>query len=130
MIVLLCLPVITAQAQFDLDVGAGKEGEITSAPLCTQLINRSKQEIMGTISTAPQALNSGDVAPMRENFKLSPDEKKDVCTTGPFLAGRKINLILRTIIPLFECETALTGPIYLDVVTTDSGFRTLSATCH
>ena len=119
-----------AYAQFDVFSNEGKDGEITPAPICTQLINRSEQEIMGTIAMSPQALESGDIAPIRDNFKLSPKEEINVCSTGPFLAGRKVNLVLRTLIPPFECETTLNSPIYLDVITTKTGFRTLSATCH
>lgn len=107
---------------------AQRDMEVTSSPLCTFLINRSDQTIMGTIMTMPQTLDSGDSVRHRENFKLVAGARQQFCTTGPFFEGRRVELIIRTLIPLFDCKTKLDRDIYLDAKQED-GFKKLSATC-
>ena len=107
----------------------GKEGEILDTPICSKLINRSDQAIMGTLLTAAQTLESGDSVRHRDNFKLEAGAEKDFCVAGPFYEGRRVEIILRTVIPLFTCRTKLDSPIYLDVMEDENGIRKLSATC-
>ena len=107
----------------------GKEGEILDTPICSKLINRSDQAIMGTLLTAAQTLESGDSVRHRDNFKLAAGAEKDFCVAGPFYEGRRVEIILRTVIPLFTCRTKLDSPIYLDVMEDENGIRKLSATC-
>ncbi len=109
----------------------GREGEILSRPICGVLVNKSEQTIMGTVSTAPQTINSGDSVRHRDNFRLEAGERKEICARGPFYEGRRLEIVLRTIIPLFDCKTRLDrGDIALDVTVKESGFRTLTATCY
>lgn len=107
----------------------GKEGEITRQPICSVLINRSDQTIIGTLSTAPQTVASGDSIRHRDNFRLEAGERKEFCTTGPFYQGRRLEIVLRTLIPLFDCKTKIDHDIYLDVKEEAGGFRKLYATC-
>lgn len=105
-------------------------GEITARPMCGKLVNRSEQTIMGTIATKSQRLPSGDMAAHRENFKLLSGEERELCTTGPFFEGRRLELTLRTLIPLFSCYTKIDRSIYLDAKPDETGFKKLSATCY
>ena len=82
-------------------------GEITPQPMCGKLVNRSDQTIMGTIATKSQRLASGDMVAHQENFKLLSGEERELCTTGPFFEGRRLELTLRTLIPLFSCPLKL-----------------------
>lgn len=107
----------------------GKEGEILDTPICSKLINRSDQAIMGTLLTAAQMLESGDSVRHRDNFKLESGAEKDFCVAGPFYEGRRVEIVLRTVIPLFNCRTKVDSPIYLDVIEDANGIRKLSATC-
>lgn len=128
-IVLLVTLCDTYAAQAQINVQEGKEGEVVANPICGMLTNRSDQTIMGTISTASQKIATGDDVKHRSNFRLSAGEKKEFCTTGPFYEGRRLELVLRTIIPLFSCKTKLGQEIFLDVQSQEGGFRKLSATC-
>lgn len=122
---------VTAFAQPTMpSVTEGMAGEIISEPICTDLINRSDQLIMGTILTAPQTLESGDSVRHRRNFKLEAGTKEQICAAGPFYEGRRIELVIRTLIPLFTCRTTLTQEIYLDATPGEGGMKKLSATCH
>ncbi len=113
----------------DLNLNAGKEGEIATSPLCSALINRSDQTILGTLSTATQTIETGETVKHQNNFRLAAGEKMEFCSTGPFYEGRRLAIVLRTLIPLFECKTMIDEPVYLDAVEQPGGFRKLSATC-
>ena len=104
-------------------------GEIRSKPICTAMINRSDQTIMGTISTMPQRLADGAMAAHKDNFTLKSGERREFCASGPFFQGQRLSLTLRTIIPLFSCYTKIDREIFLDAKEED-GFKKLSATCY
>ncbi len=127
LLILLLLLSIPAYAQ--TVAGEGKEGEITAAPICTDLTNRSAQTIIGTITTASQTIDTGDVVKHRSNFRLDAGAKQKICAAGPFFEGRRVALVLRTVIPLFECKTTLEREIFLDATPQDDGTTKLSATC-
>lgn len=105
-------------------------GEITSKPICGKLENRSDQTILGSISTAPQRVSMGDFVSHTENFKLEAGEKWDICTRGPFYPGQKLELTIRTLIPLFSCKTKIDQTVYLHAKPEQGGFTKLSATCR
>ena len=109
--------------------GAEAEGEIIREPICSALINRSDQTIIGTLSTASQKVQTGDVVKHRSNFRLAAGEKMEFCSSGPFYEGRRLEDVLRTLIPLFDCKTKIDEPVYLDAIEGTGGFRKLSATC-
>lgn len=86
---------------------------------------------MGTITTAPQRLASGDNVRHKDNFTLKAGERQEICASGPFYEGQRLEVILRTIIPLFNCRTKIDrGDIELNVTVKESGFRTLTAKCY
>lgn len=108
--------------------GTGKEGEILAKPLCTWLTNRSDQTIMGFIATAAQPVASGDIVKHRENFRLDAGQRQRICAAGPFYEGQRLELTIRTIIPLFTCKTKLDREIFLDAKPAPE-FTKLTATC-
>lgn len=128
---LICLCLATpAMAQMAGTGGTGKEGEIISRPICSWLTNRSDQTIIGTLATASQKIASGDVVRHRENFRLGSGERKQFCAAGPFYEGQRLELTLKTLIPLFSCKTKIDQEIFLDAKEDENGFRKLSATCR
>ena len=126
---LILFPISTALAEKPAPFNSGKEGEIISKPICSWLTNRSGQTIMGFIATASQKVASGDVVKHRDNFRLAAGERRQFCAAGPFHEGRRLELTLRTIIPLFSCKTKIDKEIFLDAKPDESGFVKLTATC-
>lgn len=131
-IFILCTALIgpAAFAQLPRPMSEEPEGEVLREPICSALINRSDQTILGTLSTAPQEAASGDKIAHRDNFRLASGEKKEFCVSGPFYEGRRIKLVIRTLMPLFECKTRVEEPVYLDAEEGDNGMKKLSATCR
>lgn len=108
----------------------GKEGEISRQPDCANLINRSSVTMNGTIALMPQTLPDGKIQQYMDNFKLAPNESREICASGPFYAGRRLELTIRSLIPLFSCKTSLAGDIHLDMSEDYEGVKQYSATCR
>lgn len=79
---------------------------------------------------APQTLKDGSLQQFSDTFKLKPKESTQICASGPFYEGRRIDLTIRTLIPLFNCKAALGEEIFLDMKQNDDMTKTYSATCR
>lgn len=126
----LMLLVLSATSAFAQVPSRQTAGEIVSKPICTYLVNRSDQTIMGSIATKSQTLADGTVAAHTDNFKLAAGDRRQFCAAGPFFEGQRLELTLRTLIPLFSCYTKIDREIYLDAKPGPGGFKKLSATCY
>lgn len=108
-------------------------GEVTPFEECATLRNMSDQTIMGVIRTAPfkvtGAMNGGATQRHEGPFRLEEGETVQICSTGPFYDGYRVELVLRTIIPLFTCKTRLSGDIMLRKTETAEGYTKLYADC-
>lgn len=129
-ILLLCFLLFIVPAQAQTAPSRQPAGEVTSVPVCGKIKNRSDQTIMGTMATKSQMIASGDVVAHQENFKLAAGEEREFCAAGPFFEGRRLELTLRTLIPLFSCYTKIDREIFLDAKPDGTGFKKLSATCY
>ncbi|MEM6780862.1 MAG: hypothetical protein AAF569_03265 [Pseudomonadota bacterium] len=94
--------------------------DILDAPICTQIVNEADYTVRGSIATARStytdpndSTRDGTQARHSANFMLKPGERWDVCSSGPFYEGQRLELTLRTLIPVFECQTALIAPIVI-----------------
>lgn len=104
-------------------------GEVTPFNECATLRNMSGQTIMGVVRTAPFKSTTGSVQRHEGTFRLEPEETAQVCSQGPFYDGYRVELVIRTIIPLFTCKTRLSGDIYLRKTETKEGITKLYADC-
>ncbi len=109
---------------------------VTEAPICTKIINETDGSVRGTFlsDTAPLQGNAqvadGTLARHSTNFKLEIGEEMDVCSRGPFFPGYRLELKIKTLIPIFDCQTALTGPIRITSERDEDGTRQVKATCY
>ncbi len=127
---LLMVISLPALAQPQLPDSMGKAGETTPNPICSKLTNRSTVSIQGTLATMTRTLPNGDLQQFSDNFKLLPNEQRDICAAGPFYEGRRIELTIRTLFPLFSCKTQLGKEIFLDMEEDADGIKHYSATCY
>lgn len=110
--------------------------EILSSPICTQIINEADYTVRGSVATAESnysdpddIIKDGTQARHFVNFKLEPNERWDVCSSGPFFPGQRLELTLRTLIPIFECRTALVAPIIIRSARDENGDLKTWADC-
>lgn len=104
-------------------------GDVSPFQECATLRNMSDQTIIGVVRTAPFKTINGAVQRHEGSFRLETDEAVKICSTGPFYDGYKVELTLKTIMPLFTCKTRLSGDIMLRKTTTKEGFTKLYADC-
>jgi hypothetical protein len=106
------------------------EGEVTAEPICFNVINRATYNVYGTVMTNIYTTPDGTEAHHRSNFRLGPSEKTNFCTSGPFFEGRKIDLTLRTLVPIFSCKTAIDRDIIIYGREKPTGGTQTWADCH
>ena len=99
-------------------------GEIVSDPICFMLINRANHKINGTFRTDLYTREDGKQARHSSNFRFDatgskdeqgyPSDRAEFCSYGPFYEGRKLELTIKTLFPVFSCKTNVeSGPITL-----------------
>ncbi|MCB1551684.1 MAG: hypothetical protein KDJ26_06770, partial [Alphaproteobacteria bacterium] len=68
--------------------------DITPFNECATLRNMSDQSIMGVVRTAPFKTTTGNIQRHEAAFRLEADETVEICSTGPFYEGYKVELII------------------------------------
>lgn len=109
--ILMLAPLSAGAQELTLD------GEIVQDPICFTLRNTADHMIYGTFGTNYYVAADGTQARHRSNFQLDAAGKKDgegfpsdaaeFCSYGPFFEGRKLELTLRTLFPVFSCYTKI-----------------------
>jgi hypothetical protein len=113
-IAILLILALPAQAQ---DVIPGQP-DIVSEPICFVIRNEAPYKVYGSFITDYYTAENGSKAKHRSNFRLdepgSTDpatneqtDRSEFCTYGPFLPDRKLELVLRTLVPIFSCKTKI-----------------------
>ena len=88
-------------------------GEITAQPVCFDVINTATYTMQGTFYTDFYKTPEGVASRHQANFRLGANEKTNFCAAGPFYPGRKLELVIRTLVPVFNCRTAINGPVVI-----------------
>lgn len=91
--------------------------DIVTDPICFQIRNSQDFSMLGSIVTDYYTRPDGVKARHRSNFRLGaagslddegyPNDRAEFCSYGPFFPGRKLELTLRTLFPVFSCQTRL-----------------------
>ncbi len=92
--------------------------EIISDPLCFMVRNEAPYKAYGSFVTNYFTNSDGIRARHRSNFRLEkagaidkktgyPADRAEFCTYGPFYPERKLELVLRTLVPIFSCITRI-----------------------
>lgn len=94
-----------------------QQPDISSEPICFQVRNAQDFRMLGSIGTDYYTTPQGIQARHRSNFRLEaagskdeegfPTDRAEFCSYGPFYPGRKLELTIRTLFPVFSCMTRL-----------------------
>lgn len=89
--------------------------DIVSEPICFAVRNEAPYKVYGSFVTDYYPSEDGTQARHRSNFRLDepggkdekgePSDRAEFCSYGPFLPDRKLELVLRTLVPIFSCKT-------------------------
>lgn len=81
---------------------------ISEEELCSTIINEAPYTVLGTIASdyfvRPQ---DGIKSRHRANFRIETGGSWHFCSTGPFYEGYKMDLVIKTLFPVFSCKTAV-----------------------
>jgi hypothetical protein len=103
---------------------------VLSEPACFAVRNTAPYMVTGTISTDYYERPDGIRARHRSNFRLEPQMSEEFCASGPFYPGWKLELTLRTLVPVFSCKTQIDqGEITIKGEIKPDGTTNSSATC-
>lgn len=94
-----------------------QQPDIVSDPICFQLRNTMDFTMYGTFGTDYYTTPDGVQARHRSNYRLEaagtidedgyPADRAEFCSYGPFFEGRKLELTIRTLFPVFSCMTRI-----------------------
>ncbi|MCC6597901.1 MAG: hypothetical protein IT559_03850 [Alphaproteobacteria bacterium] len=104
------LPGIAAAQNENLD--------IVAEPICFAVRNEAPYKVYGNFATAEFQRPDGIKTRHRSNFRLEeagatdPEtgealDQAEFCSYGPFFPERKLELVLRTLFPIFNCMTKI-----------------------
>lgn len=118
-----------------------KAQEVTASPICFSIRNEAPYKVYGQIATDYYTTQDGTKARHTATFNLeqagtkNPEtgnytDRREFCSSGPFYEGRQVELMLRTLIPIFTCKTSVElGEVIIHGRFTDDGTKTW-ATCY
>lgn len=93
---------------------------------CGKIINTTNYTIFGMVSTNYYLDQDNEKSRYTVNFRLAAGEEWPVCTTGPFYEGYKVDLQIKTLVPVFDCRTAVTGDILVKSIMEDDVTKTFA----
>ena len=105
------------------------EGEVDMSPTCFRVINQAPYTVMGSLYTNYYVNKDRQKARHTSNFRMEKGQSQAFCTYGPFYEGRKLELVLRTVLPIFNCKTMVDGTIYLKGQVNEDGTTKTWAIC-
>ena len=92
---------------------SGRAGEVSPVEQCFNVINNAPYGVMGSVMSDVYRTPEGDPARHRSNFNLKPGEQTRFCANGPYYEGGKLELVIRTLVPVFSCKTRIDGDIVI-----------------
>lgn len=116
--------------------------DIVQEPICFAVKNEAPYNIYGSFVTDYYPHPSGTASRHRSNFRLDakggvdedtgkPSDVAEFCSYGPFFPGRKLEMTLRTLVPIFSCQTRIdAGPIIIYGERKREGGTNTWAECH
>jgi hypothetical protein len=78
---------------------------------CFAIWNKAPYTVTGSVNTNYYDTAAGTKVRANRNFRLAPGAKQDLCSFGPFYPGERVELVLRTLMPIFSCYTVAQGDI-------------------
>ncbi|MCB1783047.1 MAG: hypothetical protein KDI13_03555 [Alphaproteobacteria bacterium] len=89
--------------------------EIVQEPICFTVRNVAPYKVYGNFITDFYTAPDGTKARHRSNFRLEeagatdpekgyPLDRAEFCSYGPFYPDRQLEMILRTLVPIFSCK--------------------------
>lgn len=102
---------------------------ISPRPYCATIKNTAEFMLYVMIRSDYGTNRSGKKQRHESSFRLEPGKDTQVCSTGPFYPGYKVELVIKSLLPVFNCKTRLVGTIPLKVDERPDGTHKIYAVC-
>jgi hypothetical protein len=102
---------------------------LSEKPLCSIMHNDSERTVFIAVRTNYFIAPNGEKNRHEASLRLEPMQKQQVCAQGPFYDDYRVEIILRTIIPLFDCKTKLGDDLRITQTKQKDNVVTLSMNC-
>lgn len=105
--------------------------DISTQPICFNVINDSEHRVYGEIATDYITRDDGQKIHHTGSFRLEAAgtrheekghflDRAEFCSSGPFFPQRQLELVIRTLIPVFSCKfTPELGDVIIQSATVD-----------
>lgn len=138
------LGIVTIISLFPVGISSAyaqnKIGEIVKDPICFRVVNTADHKMYGSFVTAYYQKPDGSLERHQSNFRLEekgakdkdgyPADMAEFCSYGPFYDGRELELVLRSLVPVFSCKTHIeNGDIILKSHRDEKGILRMEAEC-
>jgi len=105
-------------------------GEVSAEPECFNIVNKAPYTVFGSVNSNFFIRGDGVKTRHKSNFRLESESYVRFCTSGPFYDGHRMELVLRTIVPIFECKTTVLEDIIIDGYRKEEGGTETKASCR
>lgn len=102
---------------------------ISPRPYCADIRNDTGSYIFASVRTEYGTTKTGEKKRHESSFRLEAGQTQRACATGPFFPGYQVELMLKTMIPVFTCKTVLQGTISITSKRDENDRNRYSATC-
>ena len=121
LIILLPSPVKADPFLVSEEVNEEALGPVIENPICFNVLNKAPYSVFGTIQTAEYVRSDGIKTRHRSNFRIETNHMTEFCSRGPFFEGQKLEIILKSLVPIFSCKTKITGDLIVQGETKPEG---------
>jgi hypothetical protein len=97
--------------------------------ICGEIVSQIPFKIYGSVMTDVAGMREGTDVRHKRTFSIAPQERLNICSSGPFFEGQRVELTLKTMFPVFSCRTKIDREIRLSATPNKEGGYTYTATC-
>lgn len=119
-----------ASVLFLLSFSQAQSQELYSPlPHCALIKNETLDEMIIQIRTDYYLRDDGSRDYYETILRIDAGKDREICAKGPFYPEYKVDLIIKSLFPLFDCKTKLQGEIPVRERKDGSGSREFYAVC-
>ena len=96
----------------DIQLPLDEDERFSKEARCFRVRNMAEYLVTGDVSTDYEDMPEGRIR-HRSNFRLEPSDSREFCTRGPFYEGGRVEVTIRTLVPIFSCKTTIDKEIII-----------------
>lgn len=119
-----------SQASEEISSSLPENTRFSKEARCFRVRNIAEYTVLGDVSTDFEDMPDGARIRHKSAFRLAPSKSREFCSRGPFFEGGKVELTLKTLVPIFSCKTKIDKEIIIIGRKKIDGDYDTRALCH